>query len=59
MAFGVVGLFMLITGLAMVTGNWQNNVAPDEYLEYQKTVQSLGHPTDTDDIKGLNRQSGR
>lgn len=49
----VVGLFMLITGLAMVTGNWQNNIGVDEYMHHQQTVQGMGHPTSTQDIRDL------
>jgi len=56
-AIGVVGLFMLITGLAMATGNWQNNVTIEEYLYHQETVQGLGHPTSTSDIRDLDQNA--
>jgi len=54
-AIGVVGLFMLITGLAMVTGNWQNDITIDEYLQHQESVQGLGHPTSTSEIRNLDQ----
>ncbi|MCD6250275.1 MAG: 4Fe-4S binding protein [candidate division Zixibacteria bacterium] len=55
-AVGVVGLFMLITGLAMLTGNWQNKVTIEEYLQYYKNYDSYGHPTSGDDIVELNKE---
>ncbi|MCK7528073.1 MAG: hypothetical protein MZV64_66005 [Ignavibacteriales bacterium] len=31
-AIGVVSIFMLVTGFAMLTGNWQNKITKEEYL---------------------------
>jgi Pyruvate/2-oxoacid:ferredoxin oxidoreductase delta subunit len=28
----IVGVFVAVTGMAMVTGHWQNSIAPSEYL---------------------------
>ena len=55
-AVGVVGLFMLIIGLAMLTGNWQNKVTLEEYLQYHKNYDSYGHPISGDDIIELNKE---
>lgn len=56
-AFGVVLLFVSITGLGILTGNWQNKVPKEVYIELQKSVNSIGHPTSTSDIERLNKES--
>ncbi|UCC44400.1 MAG: 4Fe-4S binding protein [Candidatus Zixiibacteriota bacterium] len=56
-AVGVTGLFVLITGLAMVTGNWRNDVTVDEYLRHQPRLHNYGHPTSTSDIRDLDREA--
>ena len=55
-AIGVVGIFMVVTGLAIITGNWYNNVPIEVYLEHQKSIHGLGHPTSTKDIENLNEK---
>jgi len=37
----VVGVFLAVTGLAMLTGNWQNGISKDEY---QRRFQELNSP---------------
>jgi ferredoxin len=37
----VIGMFFAVTGLAMLTGHWQNNISPEEYL---KRFQQLDSP---------------
>ncbi len=41
-AFGslVVGVFIAITGLAMVSGHWQNNIGKKEYLHHFQNLDS-------------------
>jgi Pyruvate/2-oxoacid:ferredoxin oxidoreductase delta subunit len=41
-AFGalVIGLFTAITGLAMLTGHWHNEIAKDEYLRRMQNINS-------------------
>jgi polyferredoxin len=41
--FGVLvtGLFVAVTGMAMLAGHWQNGITP---AEYQKRFQELDHP---------------
>ena len=56
-AAGVILIFLAITGLGMITGNWQNKVSKEEYLMIQKKRDSIGHPTSTSDIKELNRST--
>jgi polyferredoxin len=56
-AIAIVGLFVLITGFGIVSGNWQNNVSTDEYFYHQEHLKSYGHPTGTQEISNLNRKS--
>lgn len=54
---GVVLIFIAITGFGILTGNWQNNVPKETYLELHKNLESIGHPTSTADIQELNKAS--
>jgi polyferredoxin len=56
-AFGVILLFVAITGLGILTGNWQNKVPKEVYIELHKSVNSIGHPTSSSDIEKLNKES--
>lgn len=56
-AIGVVGIFMAVTGFAIITGNWQNNIPVEEYINYQKNIHGFGHPTSTTDIENLNEKT--
>ena len=57
-AIGVVGIFLFVTGFAMVTGYWQNNISKEEYLEHFNNIDDLGHPTDSESIKKMNKEAG-
>ncbi len=54
----IVTSFMVIVGLAMVTGNWQNDMTNEEYLHHIKFHESYGHPTGGAEIEELNQDSG-
>lgn len=56
-AVGIVGVYLLVIGLGILTGNWQNNITKEQYIIHQKNIESLGHPRSTADIEKLNRQS--
>ena len=56
-AIGVVSIFMIITGAGMLTGNWQNNVSPRDYIELNKHINEFGHPTNTKSIERFNRET--
>ncbi|MEW6652751.1 MAG: 4Fe-4S binding protein [Bacteroidota bacterium] len=56
-AFGVVLLFVAITGFGMVTGNWHNKVPKEAYIELYKSINSIGHPRSISDIEKLNKES--
>lgn len=54
-AIGIVLLFISLTGLGMISGNWQNKISKDEYLKLHKSVNSIGHPTSSKEIEELNK----
>jgi polyferredoxin len=54
---GVAVLFMLITGFGMLTGNWQNNISKEEYINLYKDIDSYGHPTGTESVKEFNKDA--
>jgi polyferredoxin len=55
-AIGVVSIFMIVTGFAMLTGNWQNKISKEEYLMHYKLMNSYGHPTGTKEFNKLNEE---
>jgi Fe-S-cluster-containing hydrogenase component 2 len=38
--FLLIGIFIAVTGLAMLTGHWQNSISKDEYLKRIKNIES-------------------
>ena len=46
-------IYAAVLGVGMLTGNWNNNVEMNRYRELIKEVNSLGHPTNSEDIKNL------
>ena len=56
-AIGVVAIFMIVTGFAMLTGNWQNKITKEEYLMHYKMINNYGHPTGPNEMKKLNELS--
>jgi polyferredoxin len=56
-AVGIIGLFVAITGLGMVLGQWQGGTTTEQYLHYHEQIDALGHPTGGSDIEKLNEQS--
>ncbi|MFZ2322879.1 MAG: 4Fe-4S binding protein [Ignavibacteriaceae bacterium] len=56
-AIGIVSIFMIVTGFAMLTGHWQNNITKEEYLNHYKYMNSYGHPTGIEEFKKLNAES--
>jgi len=55
-AIGVVSIFLMITGVGMISGNWQNVISKEEYLIHHKQINSYGHPTSTESVKRFNRE---
>ncbi len=58
-AIGVVSIFMIVTGIGIVTGNWQNNITKKEYLVHYKLMDSYGHPTGTTAVEKFKEESNK
>lgn len=56
-AIVVVVIFMFVTSVGMLTGNWQNEITKNEYLNHYKNMGLYGHPTGTGAVKKLNEES--
>jgi polyferredoxin len=56
-AIAVISVFMIITGIGMLTGNWQNDLTKEEYLNHYNSIGSYGHPTGSEGFKKLEEQS--
>jgi polyferredoxin len=59
LAVAVVTIFMIVTGIGIVTGHWQNNIIPKEYLHHYKYMNTYGHPTGTAAMKELNKEAAK
>lgn len=55
---GIVATFLMVTGVGMVTGHWQNDISREQYLRHYEQLERYGHPTSTSDVKELNREAG-
>jgi len=55
-AIGVVSIFLAVTGFAMFSGHWQNDITKHEYLIHYKLMNSYGHPTGTAAIKEFKKE---
>ena len=40
----ILGLFIAITGAAMLAGVWQNEISAEQYLQHMLRLESYGHP---------------
>jgi polyferredoxin len=49
-----VVIFAAVTGAAIATGNWQNDISREEYLHHQRHLDSYGHPRSTESIAEWN-----
>jgi polyferredoxin len=49
----IVSIFLLTTGIAMLTGHWQNNIIKEEYLIHFKNIEKLDHFTGTGSVKNF------
>jgi len=56
-AVAIVSLFLVITGIGMITGNWQNTISKEQYLQHYEKLEQYGHPTSTSDVRSLNRDA--
>ncbi|PIS45733.1 MAG: hypothetical protein COT22_03730 [Ignavibacteria bacterium CG08_land_8_20_14_0_20_37_9] len=51
LAFGVVGIFLIITAVGIFTGRWQNNITKEEYLLLHKNLDRIGHVSSYDELE--------
>ena len=49
----VVFLFIAITGIGMMTGNWGNNISQAEYLHHYENIEMLDHPRTASGMKKM------
>jgi polyferredoxin len=56
-AVEIVLIFMAVTGLAMITGHWHNDITRQEYLIYYKHMNTYGHPTGTAAVEKFNKEA--
>lgn len=56
-AIGVVAIYLIVIGYAMLSGNWESKMSKNEYLLYYKNLNSLDHPKSASDVKRLNEET--
>ena len=56
-AIAIVSIFLIVTGIGMFTGNWDNNISEAEYMLHYKYMNSYGHPTGTEAVKKFNEEA--
>jgi polyferredoxin len=56
-AIGVVTIFLVVTGFAMLTGHWQNDISKKDYLILYKNMDSFGHPTNPAAFRKLDKEA--
>jgi polyferredoxin len=50
-----IGIFIVVTGGAMLTGHWQNSITTQQYLEQKPYVKGYGHPISGSETERLGR----
>ena len=55
--FSVVGIFMIITAVGLLTGNWQNTLTKEEYLLLNKNLERIGHVSSSDELEADTRMT--
>ena len=56
-AIGIVSIFLIVTGIGMFSGKWDNNISKEKYLMHYKNMNSYGHPTGTEAVKKFNEEA--
>ncbi len=57
LAIAIAAIFMIVTGIGIITGHWQNDISAKEYLHHYKYMNSYGHPTGTAAVKEFNKEA--
>lgn len=55
--FAIVIVYVLITGIGILSDNWQSNISIEEYIKLQQNINSFGHPRSSNEIDELNKIS--
>ena len=45
-AYGIILIFLVITGIGVLTGNWQNDISHEEYLQHYQRLDRIDHLTE-------------
>ena len=56
-AAGIAGIFVAVTGAAMLFGNWRNDIPIKQYHRLYPNIHAFGHPTGGRDIEKLNEKT--
>ncbi|MCX6149155.1 MAG: 4Fe-4S binding protein [Ignavibacteriales bacterium] len=56
-AVGVAFIFIIVTGLGILTGHWQNKISKEEYLIHYQNMESYGHPTGVEATKKFDKEA--
>lgn len=56
-AVGVIVVYFLFVLVGIIFGRWNNKISAQEYREYYKIINSLGHPTNNSQINDLNKKA--
>ena len=56
-AAGVVAIYFAIIAIGMISGNWQNNIPKEKYIELYKQKNSIGHIRSSGDVQKLNKDA--
>lgn len=53
-AISVAAIFLIVTGIGLFTGHWQNKVTKEEYLMHYRNMEGYGHPTGVEETRRFN-----
>lgn len=56
-ALSILGVYVIVTGVGILSGNWQNRISKEEYIMLHNNLDNMGHPTSTQQIEDLNKAS--
>jgi NAD-dependent dihydropyrimidine dehydrogenase PreA subunit len=59
LVFGIIFIFISITGIGIITGHWKNKISKETYLEYYRNIDALGHPAGNVQTEEINKISSR
>ena len=57
LAIAIAVIFMIVTGIGILTGHWQNDITAKEYLHHYKYMDSYGHPRGAAAVEKFNKEA--